>query len=151
MAGRNEFHFSLNIQAYNFFHILLLLAAARKIKFSDCPKNYCLPDSAPTPRGQRENAVPAAQPSKSIIFFRFCFATATISALLSCTKMVKIVAVKSVFASKISRRLNVFSAFLDSSWLGRETPFHSPPFIDAFGASISSVFGAKYWANCPCN
>ena len=91
-------------------------------------------------------------------FLVYFFATASISTILSCAKMVKIAAIRSVFATKnLPKDQNDFKVgspprislsrllvgWGKETWLGRETPLPISPLLDAERVSISSVFGAS--------
>jgi len=70
---------------------------------------------------------------KSIILPRYYFAPAITSTLLSCRKMVKIAAIRSIFAAKNSPKC--------FCWRGKhKQPCHSSPPLDAYGVLISIVF-----------
>ena len=52
---------------------------------------------------------------------------------------------KNVFADVTAPQIPLEEFTQTPSWLGKETPTHSPLFLDAFGVSVSSDFGVTYY------
>ena len=91
------------------------------------PCGVCCMHRCPFHRGSGKNApvhapVPVEKPGQ-----KYHFAAATILTLLSCTKMVKIAAIASVFACKNFPRPS--SEIFPRLLVGQETPSHPPPLL----------------------
>ena len=102
-------------------------------------------------RGSRENApLPAHNRGKMILLPRYYLAPSTILTLLCYSKMMKIAATRSVFATKMRSPLGLrpepgWESFprLIVSWGGREHASHYPPLLYAVGISVFSVYGCS--------